>query len=93
MNWRLTLLVVTGTLWLPYAAVVWWRLRRDKDLRQADMADARSWIRCPPGPWVLVVRPLESVLLATLPAQWELTCAVNGVLWPVEMLTRRWRSS
>ena len=78
--------LVVGELYAGYAGLVYWRLRASGDL-QAEIAQTQSWVRCTP-PWHL----FTGLLLPALPLIAELTCAINGLLWPVEMLTRPWRS-
>jgi hypothetical protein len=72
--------------YLGYAAAVYRRLRTSTEL-QAEIAETRSWVRCTP-PWHL----FADLLLPAMPLIVELTCVINGLLWPVEMLTRPWRS-
>ena len=76
--------LVTGELYAAYAGVVYWRLRRQMP---AEITMTRSWIRRTP-PWHL----LAGVLLPALPAIAEFTCVINGLLWPVELVTRPWRT-
>jgi hypothetical protein len=78
------LLVIT--VYIGYAAVVCWRLRTGSEL-QAEIAETRSWVRCTP-PW----RLFAGLLVPTVPVVAEVVCVINGLLWPVEMLTRPWRS-
>ena len=73
-------------MYVGYAAVVYWRLRTSSEL-QAEIAETRSWVRCTP-PWHL----FADLLLPAMPLITELTCVINGFLWPVEVLTRPWRS-
>lgn len=73
-------------LYLGYAAIVYWRLRTSSDL-DTEIAQTRSWVRCTP-PWHL----FADLVLPALPLIAELTCVINGLLWPVEMITRPWRS-
>ena len=68
-----------------YAAVVYWRLRSSSEL-QAETARTRSWLRCTP-PWHL----FADLLLPALPLIAEITCMINGLLWPAEILSRPWR--
>ncbi len=77
---KLLVLAVYG----GYAAVVYWQLRSELE---AEIAETRSWVRCTP-PWHL----FAGLLLPAMPLIAELTCVINGLLWPVEMLTRPWRS-
>jgi hypothetical protein len=72
--------------YLGYAAAVYRRLRTSTEL-QAEIAETRSWVRCTP-PWHL----FADLLLPAMPLIVELTCVINGLLWPAEMLTRPWRS-
>lgn len=72
--------------YLGYAAVVYRRLRASSEL-QAEIAEARSWVRCTP-PW----HQFADLLLPAMPLIAERTCVINGLLWPVEMLTPPWRS-
>jgi len=44
-------------------------------------------VRCTP-PWNL----FADLLVPAMPLIAELTCLINGLLWPAEMLTRPWRS-
>lgn len=76
-------LVLVGILWLPYAGVLYWRLRNDQQLKRTEMADARSWVNGVPFP---LMRALAPVLLVTLPVMWEATCVFNGLMWPVIVL-------
>ncbi|MGI9005799.1 MAG: hypothetical protein ACR2FU_06330 [Streptosporangiaceae bacterium] len=69
-------------LYAAQASITYWRLRR---WMPADIAETRSWIRGTP-PW----RLLAPALLPALPAIAEGTCLINGLLWPVELLTRPW---
>lgn len=78
------LAVIVG--YLGYAAVVYRQLRTSSEL-QAEIAETRSWVRCTP-PWHL----FAGLLLPAMPLIAELTCVINGLLWPVEMLIRPWRS-
>ena len=77
--------LVTGELYAGYAGLVYWRLRTSSEL-QAEIAETRSWVRGTP-PWHL----LASWLLPAMPLIAEVTCFVNGLLWPVEVATRPWR--
>lgn len=77
--------LVLGELYAGYAGLVYWRLRTSSEL-QAEIAETRSWVRCTP-PWHL----FASWLLPALPLIAEVTCFVNGLLWPVEVATRPWR--
>ena len=79
-------MLAAGTLYAGYAGVVYWRLRTSSEL-QAETVATRSWVRCTP-PWHL----LAPLLLPAMPLITELTCVVNGLLWPVEMITRPWRT-
>ena len=72
--------------YLGYAAAVYRRLRTSTGL-QAEIAETRSWVRCTP-PWHL----FADLLRPAMPLIVELTCAINGLLWPVEMPTRPLRS-
>ena len=81
---RLARLAVAAA-YLGYAAVVYWRLRSSSEL-QAEIAQTRSWLRCTP-PWHLVA----DLLLPALPLIAEITCMINGLLWPAEVLSRPWR--
>jgi hypothetical protein len=74
------------TVYGGYAAVTYWRLRTSSELH-AEIAETRSWVRCTP-PWHLFV----GLLVPAMPLIAELVCVINGLLWPVEMLTRAWRS-
>jgi hypothetical protein len=78
------LLVVA--LYLGYAAVGCWRLRTGSEL-QTEIAETRSWVRCT-LPWHL----FAGLLVPAMPVIAEMVCVINGLLWPVEMLTRPWRS-
>jgi len=64
----------------------YWRLRTSNEL-QTEIAETRSWVRCTP-PWNL----FADLLVPAMPLIAELTCLINGLLWPAEMLTRPWRS-
>ena len=79
---KLLVLAVYG----GYAAVTYWRLRTSGALH-AEIAETRSWVRCTP-PWHL----FAGLLLPVMPLIAELVCVINGLLWPVELLTRPWRS-
>jgi hypothetical protein len=46
----------------------------------------RSWLRCTP-PWHL----FADLLVPALPLIAEITCMINGLLWPAEILSRPWR--
>ena len=78
--------LIVLAVYVGYAAVVYWQLRISSE-PQAEIAETRSWVRCTP-PWHL----LADVLLPTMPLIAELACVINGLLWPVETLTRPWRS-
>jgi len=78
--------LIVLAVYVGYAAVVYWRLRTSSEL-QAEIAETRSWVRCTP-PWHL----FADVLLPAMPLIAELTCVINGLLWPVEMFTRPWWS-
>lgn len=82
---RLAALVV-GLMYAGYAGYLYWRLRIGGDM-QDQIAETRSWIRCTP-PWHL----FAGVLIPALPYLADLVCLINGLLWPVEILTRPWRS-
>ena len=79
-------LLVLGVPYLGYAAVVYWQLRGSSEVR-AEIAETRSWVRCTP-PWHL----FASVLVPAMPLIAEVVNVINGLLWPVELLTRPWRS-
>lgn len=78
-------LLVAGGLYTAYAGITYWQLRTRH--MHAEIAETRSWIRCTP-PWHL----LAPVLLPALPVIAELTCMINGLLWPAELATRPWRT-
>lgn len=78
--------LVAGVLYLGYASYLSWQLRIGRDM-QDQIAGTRSWIRCTP-PWHL----FAGALIPALPYLADLVCLINGLLWPVEMLTRPWRS-
>ncbi len=75
---------VVIALYSGWAAVTYWRLRGQM---AAEIAETRSWVRCTP-PFHL----FAPVLLPALPVIAELTCVINGLLWPVEVATRPWRT-
>lgn len=77
--------LIVGGLYTGYAGIVYWGLRTSDELR-AEIAETRSWVRCTP-PFHL----MAGVLVPAMPLIAEATCFVNGLLWPVEMLTRPWR--
>jgi hypothetical protein len=77
---------VIGALYVGYAVVVGWRLRISQEM-QAEIEATRSWVRWTP-PWHL----FAGVLVPAVPWIADLVCPVNGLLWPVEMLTRPWRA-
>lgn len=79
---------VLAVLWLPRAAWTWWHLRRDAQERRAQESDALRWADTTP---VLMFRLLAPLSRRMIPHMWEPVCMVNGLLWPVEALTRRWR--
>lgn len=79
-------LLVIGALYVGYAGVVYWRLRASSELH-AEIAATRSWARRTPP-----LHLLASVLLPAMPLIAELASVINGLLWPVEMITRPWRS-
>jgi hypothetical protein len=81
---RIAVLVVAA-LYVGCAAVVYWHLATSREM-QAEIAETRSWVRCTP-PWHL----FAGVLVPALPWLAELVCLINGLLWPVELLTRPWR--
>src|SRR5690349_18020492 len=85
-GWAAAAALVIGALYLGYAAVVCWQLRSSSQMRDEIVA-TRSWVRCTP-PWHL----LAGVLLPAMPYLADLVCVINGLLWPVELLTRAWRS-
>jgi hypothetical protein len=70
---------------LGYAAVVYQRLRSSSEL-QAEITQTRSWLRCTP-PWHL----FAGLLVPALPLIAEITCMINGLLWPAEIPSRPWR--
>jgi hypothetical protein len=78
--------LVVGEFYAGYAGVVYWRLRASSWL-QAEIAETRSWVCCTPL-WHL----FASWLLPLTPLIVELTCLINGLLWPVEVTTRPWRN-
>jgi hypothetical protein len=81
-------LALLGVLWLPYAAVVWWRLRTNGPLRSQDIAETRKWVEWHPS---MLIHMLEPTLPVLLPVSWELVCVLNGLLWPVSTLIARWK--
>lgn len=78
--------LAAGALYAGYAGVVYWRLRTSSALH-AETVATRSWVRSTP-PWHL----LAPLLLPAMPLITELTCVINGLLWPIEIITRPWRS-
>ena len=76
---------VISALYVGYASVVYGRLRTRSQL-QAEIAETRSWVRYTP-PFCYIA----ALLVPAMPLIAELTCAVNGLLWPAEMITRPWR--
>jgi len=76
--------LIAGELYSGYAGVVYWRLRGHM---AAEITETRSWLRYTP-PWHL----LAPVLLPALPALAEVTCLLNGLLWPAELVTRPCRT-
>jgi hypothetical protein len=77
-------LLAGGGLHAAHAGVVDVRLRR---LMPAEFPEIRSRYWCTP-PW----RLLSYVLLAAVPAIAELTGAMDGLLWPADLVTRPWRT-
>ena len=77
--------LATAAAYLGYAAVVYWQLRSSSEM-QAEITQTRSWLRCTP-PWHL----FADLLVPALPLIAEITCMINGLLWPAEILSRPWR--
>jgi hypothetical protein len=77
-------LLFAGGLYAAQTGVTYWRLRR---WMPADIAETGLWIRRTPP-----LHLLAPALLPAFPVIAEGTCLINGLLWPVELLTRPWRS-
>ncbi len=78
-------LLVIGAPYGGYAGVVYWRLRKSAEL-SAEIAETQALVLC--------TRPLHvlaPVLVPAMPVIAEVTSVANGLLWPVEMITRPWR--
>ncbi len=78
--------LIIGAPYVGYAGVVYWRLRTSSEL-QAEIVATRSWVRCTPP-----LHLFASLLVPAMPLIAELASVINGLLRPVEMITRRWRS-
>ena len=78
--------LAVSVLYVGYAGYLCWQLRIGSEM-EAEIVATRSWVRCTP-PWHL----FAGVLVPALRCLADLVCAVSGLLWPVEMFTRPWRS-
>lgn len=76
--------LIAGELYAGYSGLVYWQLRTSSEF-QSEITETRSWVRSTP-PW-----HRWPGLLDALPLIAEITCLINGLLWPVELATRPWR--